>query len=242
MSKQIFHDPDPAETKDLFESLEGVIEHEGNQKTDYLLSELTQAARKKGVATSPGVVSPYINTTLADAAVIPPEESLIARNVSAFVRWNAMVMVAKANEGGKGLGGHIASYSSSSAMYEVGFNWFFKGPESEYGADLIYFQGHSSPGMYARAFIEGRLTEDQLDHFRQETEGKGLSSYPHPYLMPEFWQFPTVSMGLGPSMAIYQARFMKYMDDRGLKKSGDRKVRVFMGDGESDEQESLAAL
>ncbi len=153
-----------------------------------------------------------------------------------------MVMVAKANEGGKGLGGHIASYSSSSAMYEVGFNWFFKGPQSEHGADLIYFQGHSSPGMYARAFIEGRLTEDQLEHFRQETEGKGLSSYPHPYLMPEFWQFPTVSMGLGPSMAIYQARFMKYMEGRGLKNNGDRKVWVFMGDGESDEPESLAAL
>ena len=152
------------------------------------------------------------------------------------------VMVAKANEGGKGLGGHIASYSSSSAMYEVGFNWFFKGPQSEHGADLIYFQGHSSPGMYARAFIEGRLTEDQLEHFRQETEGKGLSSYPHPYLMPEFWQFPTVSMGLGPSMAIYQARFMKYMEGRGLKNNGDRKVWVFMGDGESDEPESLAAL
>ena len=243
MSKQIFHDPDPAETKDWLQSLEGVIQNEGEQKTDYLLSELTQAARKKGIATSPGVISPYINTTIADtSAVIPPDESLIARNVSAFVRWNAMVMVAKANADGKGLGGHIASYSSSSAMYEVGFNWFFKGPESEHGADMIYFQGHSSPGVYARAFIEGRLSEEQLDHFRQETEGKGLSSYPHPYLMPEFWQFPTVSMGLGPSMAIYQARFMKYMDARGLKKSGDRKVWVFMGDGESDEPESLAAL
>ena len=243
MSKQIFHDSDPAETKDWLQSLEGVIQNEGEQKTDYLLSELTQAARKKGIATSPGVISPYINTTIADtSAVIPPDESLIARNVSAFVRWNAMVMVAKANADGKGLGGHIASYSSSSAMYEVGFNWFFKGPESEHGADMIYFQGHSSPGVYARAFIEGRLSEEQLDHFRQETEGKGLSSYPHPYLMPEFWQFPTVSMGLGPSMAIYQARFMKYMDARGLKKSGDRKVWVFMGDGESDEPESLAAL
>ena len=243
MSKQIFHDPDPAETKDWLQSLEGVIQKEGDQKADYLLSELTQAARSKGVVTSPGVISPYINTTITDSnAVIPPEDSLIARNVSAFVRWNAMVMVAKANEGGKGLGGHIASYSSSSAMYEVGFNWFFKGPQSEHGADLIYFQGHSSPGMYARAFIEGRLTEDQLEHFRQETEGKGLSSYPHPYLMPEFWQFPTVSMGLGPSMAIYQARFMKYMEGRGLRKNGDRKVWVFMGDGESDEPESLAAL
>ncbi|MDX9983906.1 MAG: pyruvate dehydrogenase (acetyl-transferring), homodimeric type, partial [Sphaerochaeta sp.] len=135
MSKQIFHDPDPAETKDWLQSLEGVIQKEGDQKADYLLSELTQAARSKGVVTSPGVISPYINTTINDPAVIPPEDSLIARNVSAFVRWNAMVMVAKANEGGKGLGGHIASYSSSSAMYEVGFNWFFKGPQSEHGAD-----------------------------------------------------------------------------------------------------------
>ena len=243
MSKKIFHDPDPAETKDWLESLEGVIANEGEQKTDYLLSELTQAARTKGVKTSPGVISPYINTTISDkTALIPPEESLIARNVSAFVRWNAMVMVAKANEEGKGLGGHIASYSSSSAMYEVGFNWFFKGPDAEHGADLIFFQGHSSPGMYARAYVEGRLTEEQLNNFRQETAGKGLSSYPHPYLMPDFWQFPTVSMGLGPSMGIYQARFMKYMEARGLKDVGDRKVWVFMGDGESDEPESLAAL
>lgn len=243
MSKKIFHDPDPAETKDWLESLHGVIEKEGKQKTDYLLSELTQAARNKGVKTSPGVISPYINTTLSEkAATIPPEESVIARNVSAFVRWNAMVMVARANEDGKGLGGHIASFSSSSAMYEVGYNWFFKGPEAEHGADLIFFQGHSSPGMYSRAFVEGRLTEEQLENFRQETGGKGLSSYPHPYLMPDFWQFPTVSMGLGPSMAIYQARFMKYMEARGLKDVGDRKVWVFMGDGESDEPESLAAL
>ncbi len=241
MSNKIFHDPDPAETKDWLESLEGVLANEGEQKTDYLLSELTQAARNKGVTTSPGVISPYINTTIKPA-VIPPEDSLIARDVAAFVRWNAMAMVARANEGGKGLGGHIASYSSASAMYEVGYNWFFKGPEAKYGADMIFFQGHSSPGMYARAFVEGRLTEDQLKNFRQETGGNGLSSYPHPYLMPEFWQFPTVSMGIGPSMAIYQARFMKYMEARGLKAVGDRKVWVFMGDGESDEPESLAAL
>ncbi len=243
MSNKIFHDPDPAETKDWVESLEAVIANEGDQKTDYLLSELTQTARNKGVTTSPGVISPYINTTLPDkGAAILPEESLIARNVAAFVRWNAMVMVAKANEDGKALGGHIASYSSASAMYEVGFNWFFKGPDAEHGADMIFFQGHSSPGMYARAFIEGRLSEEQLHNFRQEAGGKGLSSYPHPYLMPEFWQFPTVSMGIGPSMAIYQARFMKYMEARGLKAVGDRKVWSFMGDGESDEPESLAAL
>lgn len=243
MSNTIFHDQDPAETKDWLDSIDGVIAKEGAQKVDYLLSELTQSARKQGVNTSPGVISPYTNTPIqGTAATIPPEESLIARNVAAFVRWNAMVMVARANAEGKGLGGHIASYSSASAMYEVGYNWFFKGPQAENGADLVYFQGHSSPGMYARAYVEGRLTEEQLDNFRQEVDGKGLSSYPHPYLMPDFWQFPTVSMGLGPSMAIYQARFMKYMESRELMKVGDRKVWVFMGDGESDEPESLAAL
>ncbi len=153
-----------------------------------------------------------------------------------------MAMVARANKDGKGLGGHIATYTSVSAMYEVGYNWFFRGPNADYGADMIYFQGHSSPGIYARAFVEGRLDEEHLQNFRQEVGGHGLSSYPHPWLMPDFWQFPTVSMGLGPMAAIYQARFMKYMDSRDLKKAGDRKVWVFMGDGESDEPESLGAL
>jgi pyruvate dehydrogenase E1 component len=153
-----------------------------------------------------------------------------------------MAMVARANKGGKGLGGHIATFSSISALYEVGFNWFFRGPRAPYGADMIYFQGHSSPGVYARAFVEGRLSEKQLANFRQEVGGNGLSSYPHPWLMPDFWQFPTVSMGLGPMAAIYQARFMRYMDGRGLAEVGDRKVWVFMGDGESDEPEALGAL
>jgi len=243
MSKNFFHDPDPVETKEWLDSIEGVIKHEGGDKADFLLGELTQAARNKGVDTSPGVISTYANTLIKDpSAVIPPDDSLIARNVSAFVRWNAMVMVAKANLDHKGLGGHIASYSSYSAIYEVGFNWFFKGPEAEHGADLVYFQGHSSPGMYGRAYVEGRLTEEQLEHFRQEVGGKGLSSYPHPHLMPDFWQFPTVSMGLGPITGIYQARFMKYLEARGFNKVGDRKVWVFMGDGESDEPESLSAL
>ena len=243
MSKQVFHDPDPAETQDWLESLEGVIKHEGPDKVDHLLHELTHAARSQGVNTSPGVISPYVNTVIQDKeASIPKDDSLIARNVSAFVRWNAMAMVARANKDGSGLGGHIASFSSSSAIYEVGFNWFFKGPESTYGPDLIFFQGHSAPGMYARAFVEGRLSEEQLENFRREVGGKGLSSYPHPWLMPDFWQFPTVSMGLGPMMAIYQARFMKYLEAQGLKEVGDRKVWIFMGDGESDEPESLGAL
>jgi len=171
-----------------------------------------------------------------------PGDSIIARNVAAYVRWNAMAMVARANKNEKSLGGHIATYTSVSSMYEVGFNWFFRGPEAEFGADMVYFQGHSSPGVYARAYVEGRLDDEHLENFRQEVGGHGLSSYPHPWLMPEFWEFPTVSMGLGPMAAIYQARFMKYMDSRGLKKAGDRRVWVFMGDGESDEPESLGAI
>ncbi|MDC7246218.1 MAG: pyruvate dehydrogenase (acetyl-transferring), homodimeric type [Sphaerochaetaceae bacterium] len=243
MSKQVFHDPDPGETRDWLDSLEGVIRTEGPEKTDFLLQELTQSARNQGVNTSPGVISPYTNTVIQGKnASIAQEDSLIARDVASYVRWNAMAMVAKANRDTKGIGGHIASFSSSSAIYEVGFNWFFKGINHPEGSDLIFFQGHSAPGIYARAFVEGRLTSEQLDNFRKEVNGGGLSSYPHPYLMKNFWQFPTVSMGLGPSMAIYQARFMKYLESRGLKENKNRKVWIFMGDGESDEPESLGAL
>ncbi|MBT8334188.1 MAG: pyruvate dehydrogenase (acetyl-transferring), homodimeric type, partial [Deltaproteobacteria bacterium] len=199
-------------------------------------------ARAMGVSTSPGLLTPYSNTIVPEQEEKIPGDSIVARNVAAYIRWNAMAMVAKANKNGKSLGGHIATYTSVSAMYEVGFNWFFRGPKAPNGADMIYFQGHSSPGVYARAFVEGRLSEEQLENFRQEVNGSGISSYPHPWLMPEFWEFPTVSMGLGPMMAIYQARFMKYMDSRKLKAAGDRKVWFFMGDGESDEPESLGAL
>ena len=237
-----YKDPDPEETKDWIDSLKGVIEQEGGEKADYLLCRLTDIARSLGVSTSPGLLTPYCNTIPPEQQDSIPGKSLIARNVAAYVRWNAMAMVARANKDGKGLGGHIATYTSVSAMYEVGFNWFFRGPDAPSGADMIYFQGHSSPGVYARAFVEGRLEEEQLKNFRQEVAGRGLSSYPHPWLMPDFWQYPTVSMGLGPMMAIYQARFMRYMDSRGLKEAGDRKVWVFMGDGESDEPEALGAL
>ncbi|MDJ0621672.1 MAG: pyruvate dehydrogenase (acetyl-transferring), homodimeric type [Desulfocapsaceae bacterium] len=237
-----YEDPDPQETEDWLASLDGVIENEGEEKADYLLQELTARARAKGLVTSPGILTAYCNSIPPEEGKKIPGDSVVARNVAAYVRWNAMAMVAKANKDGKGLGGHIATYTSVSAMYEVGFNWFFRGPQAEFGADMIYFQGHSSPGIYARAFVEGRFSEEHLENFRQEVDGKGLSSYPHPYLMPDFWQFPTVSMGLGPMAAIYQARFMRYMDGRGLKKAGDRKVWVFMGDGESDEPESLGAL
>ncbi len=237
-----YKDPDREETQDWIDSLKGVIQQEGGEKADYLLCRLTDIARTLGVSTSPGLLTPYCNTILPENEQSIPGDSLVARNVAAYVRWNAMAMVARANKDGKGLGGHIATYTSVSAMYEVGFNWFFRGPDAVDGADMIYFQGHSSPGIYARAFVEGRFDEEHLKNFRQEVGGHGLSSYPHPWLMPNFWEFPTVSMGLGPMAAIYQARFMRYMDSRGLKAAGDRKVWVFMGDGESDEPESLGAL
>jgi len=238
-----YHDPDPAETLDWIDSLKALIENEGGEKADYLLCALTDAARAKGITTSPGIISPYVNTVFHESASkMPHDVSLTARNVAAFVRWNAMAMVVRANSGDKHLGGHIASFSSSSSLYEVGFNWFFHGPDAESGADLVYFQGHSSPGIYARAYVEGRLTDESLEHFRQEIGGKGLSSYPHPWLMPGFWQFPTVSMGLGPMMAIYQAKFMKYLEAREIIPAGSRKIWVFMGDGESDEPESRGAL
>ena len=240
--EKYYHDPDPLETNEWLESLDGVIRYEGSEKTDYLLRELTDRARSKGVLTSPGVLSPYMNTIPPDKSAEIPEDSLIAKNVSAYVRWNAMAMVVRANKNDKGLGGHIASFSSAAILYEVGFNWFFRGPDSADGADMVFFQGHSSPGIYARAFVEGRLSEDQLVNFRQEVGGRGLPSYPHPWLMPDFWQFPTVSMGLGPLMAVYQARFMKYMNARSISSAGNRKVWVFMGDGESDEPESQGAL
>ncbi len=237
-----YKDPDPQETSEWLEALDGVIKHEGSEKADYLLRVLTDRARTHGVSTSPGILTPYCNTIAPEQEEKIPGDSFIARNVAAYVRWNAMAMVARANKGGLGLGGHIATYTSVSAIYEVGFNWFFRGPDAEDGADMVLFQGHSSPGIYARAFVEGRLNDEQLGNFRREVGGNGLSSYPHPWLMPDFWEFPTVSMGLGPMMAIYQARFMRYMDSRGLKKAGDRKVWFFMGDGESDEPESLGAL
>lgn len=237
-----YKDPDPEETRDWLASLEGVIAHEGKEKADYLLRVLTERARALGVDTSPGILTPYCNTIASEDQDEIPQDSILARNVAAFVRWNAMAMVARANRDGKGLGGHIATYTSVSAMYEVGYNWFFRGAKAPDGADMIYFQGHSSPGIYARAFVEGRLDEKHLENFRREVGGHGLSSYPHPYLMPDFWEFPTVSMGLGPMAAIYQARFMRYLDSRGLRPCGDRKVWVFMGDGESDEPESLGAL
>lgn len=239
---QRFIDSDPNETQDWIDSLSALIEAEGEEKAYYLIEELNKCLSRNGIRLPNTSISAYGNTIPPENAEKIPGDSLTAMRVASYVRWNAMAMVARANRSHDGLGGHIASFSSSSALYEVGFNWFFKGYDAPNGPDLIFFQGHSSPGMYARAFVEGRLSEEHLLNFRREVDGKGLSSYPHPYLMPDFWQFPTVSMGLGPLMAIYQARFMKYMEAHGHAKVGNRKVWAFMGDGESDEPESRGAI
>ena len=240
MSEYLDNDPD--ETREWLEALEGVIGVEGSEKAHFLIQNLIDQARKRGIKVPYRATTPYINTLTPEESEKMPGNTLIARDVASYVRWNAMAMVVKANRKGSALGGHIASFASSAALYEVGFDYFFKGPKAPGREDLIFFQGHSSPGMYSRAYLEGRLTEEQLDHFREETGGKGLSSYPHPWLMPDFWQFPTVSMGLGPLQAIYQARFMKYMEARDQADPGDRKVWAFLGDGETDEPESQGAI
>lgn len=235
-------DKDPEETREWLEALEGVVEEEGIEKAHFLIQQIIDKARKQGIKVPYRATTPYINTLTPEESEKMPGNTLIARDVAAYIRWNAMAMVVKANRKPGALGGHIASFASSAALYEVGFDYFFKGPNAPNREDLIFFQGHSSPGMYARAFVEGRLSEEQMNHFREETEGKGLSSYPHPWLMPNFWQFPTVSMGLGPLQAIYQARFMKYMEARGHAAVGERKVWAFLGDGETDEPESQGAI
>lgn len=237
-----FVDKDKKETQEWLDSFDAVVEYEGIEKARYLIEKIAEHAALKGIDVPFYSTTPYANTIPPEKSEKMPGNTLVARNVAAYVRWNAMAMVVKANKKYSGIGGHLSSYSSSAILYEVGFDYFFKGPKAEYGPDMIFFQGHSSPGIYSRAFIEGRLTEEQLKHFRREAKGKGLSSYPHPWLMPDFWQFPTVSMGLGPILAIYQARFMKYMEARGFKDTGDRKVWAFLGDGETDEPESRGAI
>ncbi len=235
-------DIDLEETKEWLEALESVLDNDGRERVAFLLKHLTYEAQRKGV---PGLVyntTPYKNTlNLEDEAKLP-DDGKMAERISAFIRWNAIVMVLRAGKKAPELGGHIATYASAITLYETGFNYFFHGATPEHGGDLLYIQGHSSPGIYGRAFLEGRLTEGQLDHFRQEVEVDGLSSYPHPWLMGDFWQFPTVSMGLGPIQAIYQARFLKYLEHRGLAKTAGRRVWAFLGDGETDEPESLGAL
>jgi pyruvate dehydrogenase E1 component len=235
-------DPDPAETQEWLEAMRGVVTVEGPDRARDLIGRIVEEARRGGAHVSLGLETPYVNTIpVALQPEMPGDRELEAR-LRHYVRWNALAMVVRANKVSSELGGHVASFASAATLYDVGFNHFFRAPSDTFGGDLVFLQGHSAPGFYARAFLEGRITEAQLERFRQEVDGKGLSSYPHPWLMPEFWQFPTVSMGLGPIMSIYQARFMRYLQDRALIGPAERKVWAFHGDGEMDEPESLGAI
>ncbi|MEI6546691.1 MAG: pyruvate dehydrogenase (acetyl-transferring), homodimeric type, partial [Burkholderiales bacterium] len=240
------NDPDSLETREWLDALESVIEREGPGRAHFLLSTLIEKARRSGAFIPFSANTAYINTIPVHLEVPSPGNAEYEERVRSFVRWNAMAMVVRANRldppDGGDLGGHIASFASSATMIGAGMNHFWHAPHEGHGGDLVYFQGHSAPGIYARAFLEGRLSEEQLLSFRQEVAGKGLSSYPHPKLMPDFWQFPTVSMGLGPIQGIYQARFLKYLHARGIADTANRKVWVFCGDGEMDEPESLGAI
>ena len=233
---------DAQETQEWIDALKSVMEADGSDRARYLLKELTHAAREAGAQLPYGLNTPYINTIPVSDQTTLPADRQIEFSIRSMIRWNAAAMVLRANKVSTEYGGHIASFSSAAVLYEIGFNHFWRARSGEHGGDMIYYQGHSAPGMYARAYLEGRLNEEQLDNFRQEVGGNGLSSYPHPWLMPNFWQFPTVSMGLGPIMAIYQARFQKYLENRELIKTENRKVWAFLGDGEMDEPESRGAL
>jgi len=236
-------DSDIQETKEWLEALDSVLEHEGVERAHYLLERLIDKARRSGAYLPYRANTAYINTIPPSLEARFPGNQAMERRIKAFIRWNAMAMVVKANKKFDGLGGHIASFASAATLFEVGFNHFFHASNENHGGDLVFFQGHSAPGIYARAYLEGRLTKDNLHHFRRETLNKGgLSSYPHPWLMPDFWQFPTVSMGLSSLMAIYQARFLKYLCNRNILCAEERKVWAFLGDGEMDEPESLGAI
>jgi pyruvate dehydrogenase E1 component len=242
MASEAYNDVDPQETREWMEALDAVLEREGTERTHFLLARLLDQAHDYGATIPYSVTTPYLNTIPTELEEYTPGDPALEWRLRSFIRWNAMAIVLQANKLTSELGGHIASFASSATLYEVGFNHFWHASSDQHGGDLVFIQGHSAPGIYARAYLEGRISEDQLHNFRQETEGKGLSSYPHPWLMPDFWQFPTVSMGLGPIMAIYQARFMKYLHHRNIINAGDRKVWAFMGDGEMDEPESLGAI
>ncbi len=235
-------DIDPLETNEWLESLTAVIEKDGNQRAHYLIKELINKAYMEGANIPYTQNTPYINTIPVNEEKKSNGDQNIERRIRSLIRWNSAAMVVRANKKFPELGGHIGTFASAATLYDVGMNHFWRAKNNKFGGDLIYFQGHSAPGMYARAFLEGRLNEKQLDSFRQEVNPGGLSSYPHPWLMPNFWQFPTVSMGLGPMLAIYQARYMKYLINRGLIKDEGRKVWAFLGDGEMDEPESLGAI
>ena len=239
----VYKDADPQETREWIESIEDALEEHGSERTRFLLEELIDYAQAKGARLPFNTNTPFINTIHPDKQPEFPGDRDLERRIKSLVRWNAMAMVVRANNETHGIGGHISTYASAANLYEIGYNHFFKGPNHPNGADLVFFQGHASPGMYARAFLEGRLSEEQLGNFRRElAPGGGLSSYPHPWLMPDFWQFATVSMGLAPIMALYQARFLHYLVDRKIIRDTGRKVWAFLGDGEMDEPESKGAL
>ena len=244
--KEQKQDLDPNETQEWLESIDSVIREEGIDRARFLLQRLSERATRNGLPLPYAFTTPYRNTIPLGEEAKMPGDLFLERRIRSLIRWNALAMVVRANQSGDDLGGHISSFASSATLYDVGFNYFFRAPnkassESPHG-DLVYYQGHISPGIYARSFLEGRIDTNQLENFRREVDGKGLSSYPHPRLMPDYWQFPTVSMGLGPLQAIYQAHFMRYMSARNLSPRLDRKVWAFLGDGECDEPESLGAI
>ena len=235
-------DLDPVETQEWLESIDSVLKTHGAQRAHFLLERLIDYTRRSGAYLPFKPNTAYVNSISTGQERDYPGNRALERRIEAYLRWNAMAMVVQANRISSEYGGHLSSYASSATLYEVGFNHFWRAPSDKHPGDLVFMQGHSSPGIYARAYLEGRLTEKQLLHFRQEVSGHGLSSYPHPWLMPDFWQFPTVSMGLGPMMAIFQARYIRYLENRGLVAPSDRKVWCFLGDGETDEPESMGAL
>jgi len=235
-------DADPDETREWLESIDSVLRVHGAERAHYLLERVIDYTRRSGAYLPFKPNTAYVNTISTAQEQEYPGDRALEKRIKAYIRWNAMAMVVQANRQSSEYGGHIATYASAATLYEVGFNHFWRAPSEQHPGDMVFMQGHSSPGIYARAFLEGRLSEDQLRRFREEVGGGGLSSYPHPWLMPDFWQFPTVSMGLGPMMAIYQARFVRYLEHRGIVPPSDRKVWAFLGDGEMDEPESLGAI
>ncbi|MEY2711226.1 MAG: pyruvate dehydrogenase component, partial [Actinomycetota bacterium] len=237
-------DTDPGETEEWLESLDAVVDTHGRNRARYLLSRLLARAQETQVSFPATVSTPYINTIPRENEPWFPGDEHIERRIRAFIRWNAAVMVSHANHTTDGIGGHLSTFASSASLYEIGFNHFFRGKDDGGSGDHVYIQGHAAPGVYARAFLEGRLTADDMNHFRREIGrgGRGLSSYPHPRLMPDFWEYPTVSMGLGPLTALYQARFNRYLTNREITDTSQSRVWAFLGDGECDEPETLGAI
>ena len=242
MSSKKLNDLDPQETHEWIEAIESVIERDGVERAQFILRQLADHSVLSGASSPYSANTPYTNTIPPELEVHSDGSHDLEWKIRSIIRWNAAIMVMRANQDASDLGGHISSFASSATLYDVGFNHFWNAPSENHGGDLIFFQGHSAPGIYARAFLEGRITKEQMDNFRRESNGKGVPSYPHPWLMNDFWQFPTVSMGLGPIMAIYQARFLKYLQNRGLADTSKRKVWAFLGDGETDEPQSLGAI